>query len=519
MKTLALVWATWIAWIPVTFFCGRLFCRYVCPLGLSQSLVNLLFHPKTHVRRVCVRLPRTKVQRAVNLTVLLVYFTLPVGCVLHPWGIFGRVLCASGLCLLFSSLLLALVLAVAAFGKGRVWCNWICPLGTMFDFVAKIGWNREQVGRGCAGCRKCFGKEAGREGAPRTGETGVTRREAVRGVAMLAAAEAVEKTTDGGFAPVTAPLRAADFNPATPVPPGAGSRERFERLCVGCGLCIAKCPGECLAPNLRLLALGRPVMEFTRGYCRVNCTACGDVCPTGAITRLLKRDRPHVHVGLARWKRDRCVRTTNGDACTACVRKCPVRAISLVEGFPVVDERLCIGCGACEHVCPARPGAIAVEGYERHREVRPVSREDLLAEMRRLQEDGATLVVARQGVIVRVSKDRGISPLLSAMDAGLLGGAIVMDRVIGRAAAGICANAFASEVITPLAAEGAAAILALSGGRLTAEKTVPKILDRDQADLCPMEKAVLDEENPEKMVEKIRAVLKTQKEKTSGAPK
>ena len=514
MKTLALVWATWIAWIPVTFFFGRLFCRYVCPVGLSQSLVNILFHPKSHVRRVCARLPRSNVQHTVNVAVLLVYFTLPVGCVLHPWGIFGRVI----FCFLPGIVFFAAILVTAAFGRGRFWCNWVCPLGTMFDFVAKIGWNREKVGRGCAHCRECFRKETGREGEVRMG-TGVTRREALQGVATLAVAEVAEKTTDGGFAPVSLPGRAADCDLGRPVPPGAFSRERFNRLCVGCGLCLAKCPGECLRPSVSLMSLGRPVMDFSKGYCRLNCTACGDACPTGAIARLLKRDRPHVHMGLAKWHRATCVRTTNGDSCTACLRKCPVRAISLVEGFPVVDDRLCIGCGACEHVCPARPSAIVVEGFGVHREVRPVAREDLLAEMRRLFDEGATLVVARQGVIVRVSNGRGIAPLLAAMDAGLLGGAIVMDRAIGRAAAGICANAFAAEVITPLAAEGAAGLIALSGGRLRAEKTVATILNREKTDSCPMEKAVAGEENPEKMVAKIRQTLKALREKNSEEAK
>ena len=91
MKWLAIAWAVWIAWIPVTLIFGRVFCRYVCPLGLSQSLVNRIFHPRTAVRRVCSRLPRPWYQKCVNWTILLAYFTLPVGNLLHPWGIFGRV--------------------------------------------------------------------------------------------------------------------------------------------------------------------------------------------------------------------------------------------------------------------------------------------------------------------------------------------------------------------------------------------------------------------------------------------
>lgn len=38
--------------------------------------------------------------------------------------------------------------------------------------------------------------------------------------------------------------------------------------------------------------------------------------------------------------------------------------------IPAVNEERCIGCGACENLCPARPfSAIYVEGHSRHRTV------------------------------------------------------------------------------------------------------------------------------------------------------
>lgn len=38
--------------------------------------------------------------------------------------------------------------------------------------------------------------------------------------------------------------------------------------------------------------------------------------------------------------------------------------------IPAVNEARCIGCGACENLCPARPfSAIYVEGHEVHRTV------------------------------------------------------------------------------------------------------------------------------------------------------
>ena len=38
--------------------------------------------------------------------------------------------------------------------------------------------------------------------------------------------------------------------------------------------------------------------------------------------------------------------------------------------IPVVNTARCIGCGACENLCPARPfSAIYVEGHEVHSEI------------------------------------------------------------------------------------------------------------------------------------------------------
>jgi formate hydrogenlyase subunit 6/NADH:ubiquinone oxidoreductase subunit I len=50
------------------------------------------------------------------------------------------------------------------------------------------------------------------------------------------------------------------------------------------------------------------------------------------------------------------------------VRKNPDDENSL--RIPAVNEDRCIGCGACENLCPARPvTAIHVEGHEVHREL------------------------------------------------------------------------------------------------------------------------------------------------------
>lgn len=52
--------------------------------------------------------------------------------------------------------------------------------------------------------------------------------------------------------------------------------------------------------------------------------------------------------------------------CNQCGQMCPTKAVTTAtEGkvrVPVVDEKICLRCGACQHVCPAKPNkAIYVE--------------------------------------------------------------------------------------------------------------------------------------------------------------
>ena len=196
------------------------------------------------------------------------------------------------------------------------------------------------------------------------------------GTAVVAGALADdEKIVDGGYADVSWP---GDPVRATPVlPPGAENAERFSRLCVGCQLCVTKCPNHVLrscgsAKSASPLGRLQPEMRFTRGYCRPECTTCGEVCPAGAIRRLSPKEKQAVHVGHAVWHKDLCLAASEGVTCHACERHCPVNAITLAPGdpndknspkVPVVDAEKCIGCGACEHLCPSRPfPAMTVEG-------------------------------------------------------------------------------------------------------------------------------------------------------------
>ena len=153
----ATVW--FLAVLLLTPLFGRLFCECLCPLGIIQSIVNWIFHPKTKVRRVCTRIPETKAQQTVRWTVLAVSGVLvatgfgAVGWLVTPYSIYGKALTlfAPGLAIF------AVVVVLAAVGKGRIWCNWVCPAGTLFNLLSKKCVCSHKVGPGCANCKACFG--------------------------------------------------------------------------------------------------------------------------------------------------------------------------------------------------------------------------------------------------------------------------------------------------------------------------------------------------------------------------
>ena len=200
------------------------------------------------------------------------------------------------------------------------------------------------------------------------------RRAFLAGTAMLAGAATVEAQKikfDGGFAVLEdkkEPVRAGRL-----VPPGARSPKEFYDNCTACGLCIAACPNGVLRPSGDLEHLMQPYMSYERGYCRPECTVCGSVCPTGAILPLNAPQKSDIHIGIAEIDYELCVVNRDSVNCGNCARHCPSNAILMVEKegsqlrLPSVDGILCIGCGACEYLCPSRPySAIHVNGRDKH---------------------------------------------------------------------------------------------------------------------------------------------------------
>lgn len=163
-------------------------------------------------------------------------------------------------------------------------------------------------------------------------------------------------------------------------PFGSGSAKNFYSHCTACQLCVANCPDKVLRPSGDLARLMQPEMSYERGYCRPECVKCSEVCPAGAIIRINSEEKKHIQIGLAEVEYSLCFAYEKGAKCGLCAKKCPTEAITMVSEeqteasgnkkkvrMPVVDGDRCIGCGACEFYCPARPiSAITVNGREIH---------------------------------------------------------------------------------------------------------------------------------------------------------
>lgn len=189
--------------------------------------------------------------------------------------------------------------------------------------------------------------------------------------------EIKDKKRDGGFTEVL-PKKAP--NRKTPITPfGSESVEKFYKHCTACQLCVTVCPNNVLRPSSRLEHLMQPEMSFEKGYCRPECVKCSEVCPAGAILKITPEEKTEWKVGTAGVDYDLCVVNRDGVSCGNCAHHCPVGAIRMVRKnpddeksprIPSVNEEKCIGCGACENLCPSRPiSAITVNGYSVHHNV------------------------------------------------------------------------------------------------------------------------------------------------------
>lgn len=122
-----------------------------------------------------------------------------------------------------------------------------------------------------------------------------------------------------------------------------------------------------------------------------------------------------------------------------------------------------------------------------------------------LQQEACSCVVLREGN-PSTSRERGIRPILLWLEENpnFLKGAVVADKVIGKAAAMLFVYGGISAVYAGVISRPAAAYLTSHGIPFTVGKTVDGIRNRDNTGPCPMETVALGLCQPEEAYREFR---------------
>jgi MauM/NapG family ferredoxin protein len=393
-----LLWS--LVFLIPTFFLGRFFCGWICPLGsLNQFLGGI--RSESERRKTLIATNRYKKWQATKYLLLIAGLLAAllrnnmVGWI-DPFSLLVRSAGASVLpaaaskkyyvvyqphywlsvllCVAFLALL-AMNLRVT-----RFWCRALCPLGALLGMASR--WSILGLHKDAATCNRCnrcliacqggddpiggvpWRKaechlclncvEACPHGSlrfrffrvtqtpPEVAGTSLTRRNAiVAAMAGLASVPLLSATTVLGKARTAHLIR----------PPGALNESDFLSRCIRCGECMRVCPNDALQPAFTeagLESVWSPVVTPKIGYCEPLCVLCSEVCPTGAIQELTAQQKGWVagdgirstplRLGTAVYDRDQCLPWAKATDCIVCMEWCPVAPKAIyVEDAKVAD--------------------------------------------------------------------------------------------------------------------------------------------------------------------------------------
>ena len=425
--------------ILLTLLGGRIYCSTICPLGILQDIVIF-------TRRKLGPKQRLRFQKAMNLlrysilvvTLLFIAFSSVLLLnLLDPYAIFGRM--ATHLyqpVLLFVNNLLykipflglhnmeyspfsligfifaagmLLIVTYMAGTNGRLYCNSVCPVGTLLGWLSRYSFFKIKIARStCTQCGKCqavckancidiknmkvdetrciscydcipvcevssigYNKHKLKPVTVSTSEKkpirikkGLQRRLLLTAVAGYVASRALALPVKKAGKETAAKKDKKDpFYDRGPVaPPGVGTIRNLTDRCVACHLCVSACPTKVLQPSFLeygLKGIDVPQMDYNAYFCNFDCHKCGEVCPTGAIIELPTDEKHLTQLGKVYLQMDYCIVESEGTACGSCSEHCPTQAVKMVPykntglTAPEINPDICIGCGACEYACPA----------------------------------------------------------------------------------------------------------------------------------------------------------------------
>ncbi len=295
----------------------------------------------------------------------------------------------------------------------RFWCRALCPLGAFLGVMSRFAlFGMEKDHAKCTDCNLCLVNCQGADSP----QGGVKHRQDECHMCMNCESACPEDVIKFRFLPNRkSTVQKPDLGRRTTVasaaagavaipsmrianwpdkaysekvirPPGAVEEREFLERCIRCAECMKVCPNNALHPAFfegGIEGLWTPILIPRIGYCEFSCVLCGQVCPTGAIQKIDEKQKmgigqKPISVGTAMYDHGRCLPWAMATPCIVCEEFCPTspKAIWAEEVTipkrddkytakgehaamlmvtvkrPHVDPSLCIGCGACEKVCP-----------------------------------------------------------------------------------------------------------------------------------------------------------------------
>ncbi|WP_083631234.1 4Fe-4S binding protein [Labilibacter marinus] len=457
LQILSLSASGFIVIILLTFFLGRTYCSVICPLGILQDFFSYIAR-KRNKKKILFKFKKAHpIIRYSLLALTILSFLFGVTLVINlldPYSNAGRIftyifkpgvvwvnniiasilqgqkiyslhiidLITAPWSITIYVILFFAIIAYLSYKRGRLFCNLICPVGTLLGLVSKKALLKVNIlTDSCTKCGKCasacksecidlktqkidysrcvacynclpvceddairYNKLTFKKNSvqPTEGEKKIDRRGAIATLLTITASTTIlaqhgngHGKRHGGFGNRPDYKLALREFPVTP--PGSKGLERFNSLCTACGLCISACPTNVLQPAITEYGLAgfmQPHMDYAHaGFCNFDCNRCSEICPTGAILPIPMEEKQLTQLGKAVFVKRNCVVHRDGTDCGACSEHCPTKAVVMVpyrDGLviPEVNQDLCIGCGACEHPCPVdHPHkAIYIEGSPEH---------------------------------------------------------------------------------------------------------------------------------------------------------
>jgi polyferredoxin len=177
--------------ILLTLLSGRTYCSFLCPLGIGQDLFSRMGGKiKRKFRRFGFKKPHTIIRYSILAIVLgvtilsgiylvtlldpysifgrfITYFIKPVFLLINNFiaGILGRFdiytlnhIPIKGFSLLAYAVpvVFFLLVGILSFIKGRLYCNMICPVGTLLGLISKVSLFRIKfIENKCTRCGRC----------------------------------------------------------------------------------------------------------------------------------------------------------------------------------------------------------------------------------------------------------------------------------------------------------------------------------------------------------------------------